>query len=347
MWNGANSLKIIAFSVREDEKGFLKEWAKENGIEVKIVQDLLTENTVDLAQGYDGVVVYQQKPYTSDVIDKLGSFGIKAMSLRNVGVDNIDAEAINRNGIKVTNVPAYSPDAIAELAVTQLMRLLRRTNTFDRKIAHGDLRWAPDIADELDKLTVGVIATGRIGRAALKIYQGFGAKVIAYDIYHNPELEKQGIYVDTLDELYAQADVISLHSPATAENEHMLNGDAFGKMKDGVWIINPARGILVDTDALIRALDSRKVAGAALDVYEDEVGIFNNDFGSFDAIPDERLKNLIKRENVLLTPHIAFYTKTAVKNMVQYSLTSNLNLIKQGTDIHEVKLHSKAGAYNN
>jgi len=329
-------LKIIAYSIRDDEKGYLDKWAKENGVEVKAVQDLLTKDTVDLARGYDGVVVYQQKPYTAEVIDKLGSFGIKAMSLRNVGVDNIDFEAIKRNGIKVTNVPAYSPDAIAELAATQLMRLLRRTNTFDRKIANGDLRWAPDIADELDQLTVGVIATGRIGRAALKIYQGFGAKVIAYDIYPNPELEKEGIYVDTLDELYAQADVISLHSPATVENEHMLNDDAFSKMKDGVWIINPARGILVDTDALIRALNSGKVAGAALDVYEDEVGVFDNDFGSFEAIPDERLKNLIKRENVLLTPHIAFYTKTAVKNMVQFSLTSNVNLIKNGTDENEV-----------
>lgn len=330
-------MKIIAYGIRDDEQPYLKQWSKDQGIEVKAVGDLLDEKTVDLAKGYDGAVVYQQKPYTAAVLDKLAANGVTNLSLRNVGVDNVDADAVKRNGFKVTNVPAYSPEAIAELTVTQLMRLLRRTPTFDRKQAHGDLTWAPDIADELNSMTVGVVATGRIGRAAMKIYQGFGAKVIAYDVYHNPELEKQGIYVDTMDELYAQADVISLHAPATKDNDKMLNDDAFSKMKDGVWILNPARGALIDTDALIRALDSGKVAGAALDVYEDEVGIFNTDFGSFDAIPDERLKNLMKRENVLVTPHIAFYTKTAVKNMVQFALNNNKQLIETGKAENEVK----------
>ncbi|CAJ1227531.1 D-lactate dehydrogenase [Levilactobacillus zymae] len=330
-------MKIIAYGIRDDERPYLEQWSQAQGIDVKAVGDLLDETTVDLAKGYDGAVVYQQKPYTAAVLDKLAANGITNLSLRNVGVDNVDADAVKRNGFKVTNVPAYSPAAIAEFTVTELMRLLRRTPTFDRKQAQGDLRWAPDIADELNSMTVGVVATGRIGRAALKIYQGFGAKVIAYDVFHNPELEKQGLYVDTLDELYAQADVISLHAPATKDNHNMLNDAAFAKMKDGVWILNPARGALVDTDALIRALDSGKVAGAALDVYENEVGIFNTDFGSFDAVPDERLKNLMRRDNVLISPHIAFYTKTAVKNMVQYALNNNKQLIETGQAENEVQ----------
>lgn len=329
-------MKIIAYGIRDDERPYLDQWAAAQEIEVKAVPDLLDEQTVDWAKGYDGAVVYQQKPYTGAVLDRLAANGVKNLSLRNVGVDNVDADAVKRNGFKVTNVPAYSPEAIAEFTVTELMRLLRRTPVFDKKQARGDLRWAPNIADELNKMTVGVVATGRIGRAALKIYRGFGAKVIAYDVYHNPELESQGIYVDTLDELYAQADVISLHAPATKENQHMLNDAAFAKMKDGVWVLNPARGALVDSDALIRALDSGKVAGAALDVYEDEVGIFNTDFGSFAAIPDERLKNLMQRDNVLVSPHIAFYTKTAVKNMVQYALNDNRQLIETGRSDNEV-----------
>lgn len=329
-------MKIIAYGIRDDERPYLEQWSKDQGIEVKAVSELLDETTVQQAKGFDGAVVYQQKPYTAEVLDTLASFGIKSLSLRNVGVDNIDADAIKRNDIKVTNVPAYSPAAIAELTVTQLMRLLRKTNVFDKKQAAGDLRWAPDIATELGHLTVGVIATGRIGRAAIQIYKGFGAKIIAYDIFHNPELEKEGIYVDTLDELYAQADVISIHSPATKENEHMINDETIAKMKDGVIFLNPARGALVDTDALIRGLDSGKIGGAALDVYEDEVGIFNADFGSFDAISDERLKNLMKRDNVLVTPHIAFYTTTAVKNMVQFALNSNKNLIETGQDDSQV-----------
>ncbi len=324
-------MKIVAYGIRDDEKPYLDKWSDENpDVEVQSTGDLLDESTVGLANGADGVVTYQQKPYTAEVLDKLGSFGIKFLSLRNVGVDNIDATAAKRNGIKVTNVPAYSPESIAEFTVTQLMRLLRRTNTFDRKQKDGDLQWAPDIAEELNQMTVGVVATGRIGRAAMKIYEGFGAKVIAYDVFHNPELEKQGIYVDTMDELYSQSDVISLHAPATKENEHMLNDDAFSKMKDGVYILNPARGALIDTDALIRALDSGKVGGAAVDTYENEVGIFNTDFGSFDKIPDERLKNLMKRENVLVSPHIAFYTKRAVRNMVYFAMDANKSLIESG-----------------
>lgn len=329
-------MKIIAYGIREDERPYLEEWAQDQGIEVRVVRELLDEQTADLAKGYDGAVVYQQKPYSGAILDRLAANGVTNLSLRNVGVDNVDADAVKRNGFKVTNVPAYSPAAIAEFTVTRLMQLLRRTPTFDRKQALGDLRWAPDIADELNTMTVGIIATGRIGRAAMKIYQGFGAKVIAYDVYHNPELEKQGIYVESLDDLYAQADVISLHAPATKDNEKMLNDAAFAKMKPGVWILNPARGSLIDTDALIRALDSGQVAGAALDVYEDEVGIFNTDFGSFASIPDERLKNLMERDNVLVSPHIAFYTRTAVKNMVQYALNNNRDLIATGHAENEV-----------
>ena len=332
-------MKIIAYGIRDDEKPYLDKWSEENpDVEVASTGELLDESTVDQAKGADGVVTYQQKPYTAAVLDKLGSFGIKFLSLRNVGVDNIDVDAAKRNGIQVTNVPAYSPEAIAEFTVTQLMRLLRRTNTFDRKQTNGDLRWAPDIADELNQMTVGVFATGRIGRAAMRIYKGFGAKVIAYDIYHNPELEKEGVYVDTPEELYAQSDVISLHAPATKENEHMINDKTIAQMKDGVFLLNPARGALVDTDALIRGLDSGKIGGAAIDTYEDEVGIFNTDFGSFDKIPDERLKGLMKRENVLVSPHIAFYTKRAVRNMVYFAMDANKSLIKTGKSDKLVKL---------
>ena len=332
-------MKIVAYGIRDDERPYLTQWSEENpDVEVVGKSELLDDQTVEDAKGADGVVVYQQKPYTASVINKLGQYGVKFMSLRNVGVDNIDWDAIKANGIQVTNVPAYSPEAIAEYTVTTLMMLLRHARSFMNKEAHGNMKWAPDIADELNQMTVGVYATGKIGRAAINIYRGFGAKVIAYDIFRNPELEADGIYVDSPEELYAKSDVISLHAPATAENEHMFDDKAFSKMKDGVWILNPARGTLIDTDALIRALDSGKVAGAGLDVYEDEVGIFNNDFGSFDAIPDERLKNLMQRENVIVTPHIAFYTKRAVKNMVFYAMDANKALYETGQSDKLVKM---------
>ncbi|USS88402.1 D-2-hydroxyacid dehydrogenase [Fructilactobacillus hinvesii] len=332
-------MKMIAYGIRDDEAPYLKDWeAKHPDVEVKSEAKLLDETTVKEAEGFDGAVVYQQKPYTKAVLDQLGQYGIHALSLRNVGVDNVDADAAKENDIHVTNVPAYSPSAIAELAVTEMMRLLRNTKKFEDKMRHGDLTWAPDIAEEMNQQTVGVYATGRIGREVVKIVKGFGAKVIAYDPYPNPELQKEGIYVDSPEELYANSDILTLHAPALKENDHMINDDAIAHMKPGIRIINAARGTLIDTDALIRGLDSGKIAGAALDVYEDEVGIFNTNFGSFDKIPDARLKDLMQRDNVLITPHIAFYTKVAVKNMVQFAMDANLDLLTTGKSDKEVNL---------
>ncbi|AMV61630.1 D-lactate dehydrogenase [Pediococcus damnosus] len=328
-------MKIIDYGIRDDEKPYLDEWVKKNNVEVKAVSDLLTEDNIDLAKGYDGVIAYQQKPYTDGIFKKMDEFGIHAFSLRNVGVDNVPAESVKKYNIKVSNVPAYSPSAIAELSVTALMALLRRLPRFENKMAKGDFRWAPDIAQELNELTVGVVGTGRIGRAAMDIFKGFGAKVIGYDVFRNPELEKEGIYVDSLDDIYAQADVITLHVPALKDNYHMLNDDAFSKMKDGVYILNYARGSLIDTDALIRALDNGKVAGAGLDTYENEVGIFDVDHKG-KKIDDDVFNNLYARDNVLITPHAAFYTTKAVKNMVQISLNNNKSFIENGKADNEV-----------
>ncbi|WP_353990274.1 D-2-hydroxyacid dehydrogenase [Pediococcus argentinicus] len=330
-------MKIIAYGIRDDELPYLKEWEEKNKIEVKAVQDLLTTDNIDLAKGFDGVVAYQQKPYSDGIFEKMNEYGIHAFSLRNVGVDNVPFETLRKFNINLSNVPAYSPSAIAELSVTQLMALLRRIPEFESKMKSGDFRWAPDIALELNQMTVGVIGTGRIGRAAMSLFKGFGAKLVCYDVFRNLEIEKEGLYVDTLEELYKQADVITLHVPALKDNYHMLNDEAFSQMKDGVFILNYSRGMLIDSESLIKALDSGKVAGAGLDTYENEVGIFDIDHGS-QAIDDPIFNNLYNRENVMITPHSAFYTKTAVKNMVQIALDNNKSFIEKGTAENLVSL---------
>lgn len=330
-------MKILAYGIREDEKPFVKEWEQENPeVEVEITDKLLDEETVVMAKGFDGVVVYQQKPYTDAVFKKLDAYGIHNVSLRNVGVDNMNPATVKKYGFKVTNVPVYSPAAIAEFSVTQLMNLLRRTKEYFHKFERNDFRWAPQISQELNQQTVGVIGTGHIGRVAIDIYKGFGAKVIAYDVYHNPELEKEGLYVDTLDELYAKATVVTLHIPLFPSTEHMLNKAAFDKMRDGVFIVNASRGPLIDEQALIDALDSGKVAGAALDVLEDETKVFNHNMvGKNMTYPE--FWNLNSRENVLISPHTAFYTNIAVQNMVKFSLSANKDLIETGTSDKLVK----------
>ncbi|CUR38196.1 D-2-hydroxyacid dehydrogenase [Limosilactobacillus reuteri] len=326
--NGGDSTKkIFAFSIRKDEEPYVKEWAKNHPeIEVEYTDELLTPETAAKAKGADGVVVYQQLDYTPETLQALADEGITKMSLRNVGVDNIDMAKAKELGFEITNVPVYSPNAIAEHAAIQTARILRQTKVLDEKIANGDLRWAPTIGREVRDQTVGVIGTGHIGRVYMQIMEGFGAKVIAYDPFENPELKKQGYYVDSLDDLYAQADVISLHVPATKENFHMIDKDAIAKMKDNVVIVNCSRGALVDTDAVIEGLDSGKIFGFIMDTYEDEVGIFNEDWRGKD-FPDKRLKGLIDRSNVLVTPHTAFYTTHAVRNMVLNAFDNNLKLI--------------------
>ena len=319
--------KIFAFSIRKDEEPYVKEWASQHpDVQVEYTSELLTPETAKKAKGADGVVVYQQLDYTADTLQALANEGITKMSLRNVGVDNIDMAKAEELGFEITNVPVYSPNAIAEHAAIQTARILRQTKVMDEKVANGDLRWAPTIGREVRDQTVGVIGTGHIGRVYMQIMEGFGAKVIAYDPFENPELKKQGYYVDSLDDLYAQADVISLHVPATKENFHMINQDTIAKMKDNVVLVNCSRGALVDTDAVIAGLDSGKIFGFVMDTYEDEVGIFNADWRG-KQFPDSRLEDLIHRSNVLVTPHTAFYTTHAVRNMVIKAFDNNCKLI--------------------
>lgn len=324
-------MKIFAFGIRPDEEADLKAWEVAHPeVEVAFTNELLTPETAKLAAGADAVNVYQQLDYTRETLTALHELGINKMSLRNVGTDNIDFDAASEFDFSISNVPVYSPNAIAEHSMIQLSRLLRRAKQLDNKVAKHDLRWAPAIGREMRMQTVGVIGTGNIGRVAIKILQGFGAKVIAYDKFPNAEIAEQGLYVDSLDELYAQADAISLYVPGVAENHHMIDADAISKMKDGVVLVNVARGNLMDIDAVIDGLNSGKISDFAMDVYEDEVGLFNEDW-SGKEFPDPKIADLIDRENVLVTPHTAFYTTKAVYEMVTQSMDASLAFIKGET----------------
>jgi D-lactate dehydrogenase len=324
-------MKIFAYGIREDEMPALQSWIEAHpNVEVGFTSELLTPETAVLAKGADAVDVYQQLDYTRQTLTALHELGIHKMALRNVGTDNIDFDAAREFGFEISNVPVYSPNAIAEHSMIQLSRLLRRTKELDAKVAKHDLRWAPTIGREMRMQTVGVIGTGHIGRVAINILKGFGAKVIAYDIYRNPELEAEGIYVDTLDELYAEADAISLYVPGVPANHHMINAESIAKMKDGVVLVNVSRGNLMAIDDVIAGLDSGKISDLAMDVYEEEVGLFNVDW-SGKEFPDEKIADLIARENVLVTPHTAFYTTKAVLEMVHQSMDAALTFIEGQT----------------
>ncbi|MFD1472424.1 D-2-hydroxyacid dehydrogenase [Companilactobacillus mishanensis] len=322
-------MKIYLYGIREDEKEYLRQWdAAHPDVEIDYTHEIFTEETAELAEGSDGVVMVQTQPYSRAALEKLHDFGISKISVRNVGLDGFDFQDLRDFDFSLTYVPVYSPNAIAEHTTSLILRLLRRVPEFDKKFANADFRWFPTIGEEIHGKTVGIIGTGHIGSVVARIMAAFGAKVIAYDIAPNPALENLGIYVDTLDELLEQSDIITIHTPLAKKDIHMIDADAFAKMKDGVIFINCARGGLVDTDALIKALDSGKVGGAALDVLESENDVFQKKFDKIEDVKDPQFQALINRDNVIITPHTAFYTTTAVHNMIFDSLNDNQRMLE-------------------
>ncbi|KRL83781.1 D-2-hydroxyacid dehydrogenase [Ligilactobacillus apodemi] len=322
-------MKFIAYNVRPDERKYFENWSAKQDIPVKLIADEVKSDNLALAKGYDAVISFQTGTYPADFFDKLAEFGVKDVSIRNVGVDNLNLTAAKKYGIAVTNVPAYSPNAIAEFSITVLLQLLRQQNIFRKRMAENDYRWAPFVGKEIRALTIGIVGTGRIGKAAIEIYKGFGAKILAYDPYHDPKLESEGIYVDSLEELCGQVDVLTLHMPGSDKDGHLIDEAMIANLKDGAYIINTARGSLIDAKALLAALKSGKLGGAALDTYEYETPIFNHDLKQT-GVKDELFNELVALDNVIMTPHIAFYTETAVENMVNISLDSAKDVIMTG-----------------
>ena len=323
-------MKFIAYNVRQDERAYFENWSQENNIEIKLVADEVTSKNLSLSKGYDAVISFQTGIYPAEFFETLASYGIKDVSIRNVGVDNLDLAEAKKYGIAVTNVPAYSPNAIAEFSVAILLQLLRNQNIFRKRMAANDYRWAPFVGKEIRALTIGIVGTGRIGKAAIDIYKGFGAKILAFDPYHDPKLESEGIYIDTLEDLVAKVDVLTLHMPGSDKDGHLIDAKMIEKMKDGAYIINTARGSLIDAKALLTALKSGKLGGAGLDTYEFETPIFNHDLNET-GVKDELFKELVALDNVVMTPHIAFYTETAVENMVNIASDSAKSVIETGT----------------
>lgn len=330
-------MKIIMYGTKPIEKSYVEDWEKKTNNEVKMVPDLLNDDTVDMAKGFDGVVTQQtQSLGSADVYKKLASFGIKQVGLRTAGYDMVDLDAAKENGIAITRVSIYSPRAIAEMGVTQAMYLNRKIGLFNQRMADdNDFSWAPDlVSNEIFNLTVGIIGLGHIGGATAQIYKALGAKVIAYDPFYDPEQEPFVDYTD-LDTVLKESDIISLHTPLFPSTKNIIDADALKKMKKTAYLINMARGGLVDTPALIKALQDGEIAGAGLDTLADETTYFGKKV-SADQVPED-YKTLAVMPNVVVTPHVAFFTKTSVRNMVEIALNDTVTLVNGGKSRNVVR----------
>lgn len=323
-------MKFIVYNVRDDEIPFIEKWGKDHGIEVKYTTTTLNQETVEEAAGFDGISCLQTIQYSAELFESFSRLGMKYLSLRNVGVDNIDLPAAKANGVKITNVPGYSPESIAEFAVMMSLYLSRKVGYMRQQLDQKhEFHFSPDFMGRLiSEQTVGVVGTGRIGQAAIKLFQWLGAKVIAYDKYSQKNVDNSFVYTKSLEQIYQESDIISIHMPATDDNYHQFNHEVFEQMKDTAILINTARGSIVDTDDLTFGLQSGEIAGAGIDTIENESADLQ-DSRSTKKVSDPDVLKMSMMPNVLITPHSAFHTSEAVKNMIDISL-GNLETMVTG-----------------
>lgn len=329
-------MKVIMFSVREDEKPAIEKWGGRNSAEITTVSEDLSTGNVGLAEGYDGICIQQRTELKDETLYRnLSALEINHLALRTAGYDIVDLDLARKYNVKVTNVPAYSPHSVAELVLTQVMRLIRNLPIIETNMSQGDFRWSGLVAQEIQTLTVGIIGAGRIGGTVARLFNALGATVIAYDLLPQEDLKDVLIYKRCQEEVLRESDVISIHVPLNKETTNLIDDEAMHQMKKGAYLVNAARGPVVDTKALINALEGGMVAGAALDTLVNEAYFFNQDLRG-KKFYDEYLNTLIKMPNVLITPHIGFYTNEAVKNMVDTALDCVKDIVVIGKSTNEV-----------
>ncbi|MBI0106910.1 D-2-hydroxyacid dehydrogenase [Lactobacillus sp. W8089] len=320
-------MKIILLSVRDDELPAIKQWQEKHpDIELQTADWELHPDTVDRLQGFDGVIIQQRSQIGDEVYPELKRLGFKQLTSRTAGFDVINMPLATANNLKVSNVPAYSPHSVAELALTHTMRLIRQLPLFDARMQEQDFRWQGLQAAEISSLTIGIIGAGRIGSTTARIFHSLGAKIIANDTKPNHELDDI-LTFKTKEEVLQEADVVCLHVDLNETSKNLIDAQALSLMKPSAYIVNECRGPVVDTDALIQALEKKQIAGAALDTLTGEENFFNVDLRGKE-IPSEQLKKLRSMDNVIITPHIGFYTNIAVQNMVDISLDDAVSLIQ-------------------
>lgn len=324
-------MKILFMGARDDEMPALEAWREAHPEhEVTPTSDILTLATVDQLADYDALTLQQVIAPEPEVNARLQELGIRQLSSRTAGVDMFDLADLRERGIVVTNVPVYSPNAIAEFVLASALHLTRRFPVIDSALARHDFRFAGMIGRELATLRVAVLGTGSIGLRTARLFHALGATIVGYDPYPRPDFGEVGTYVESLEEAMAGADLVTLHMPSTSETHHMIGAEQLAAMAEGSVLVNAARGGILDTRALLDALDSGHLAGAALDVYENEAQYFRYDWQGKD-LGDPVLAELIEREDVLLTPHVAFYTRTAVHNLVTGGLDNAVEAVETGT----------------
>jgi len=311
--------KIAFFDTKPYDLEFFEKANAAFKFPIKFYRNHLTEDTVQLTEGFHTVCAFVNDHITAPIVDRLYKNNIRLIALRSAGYNNVDLRAVYRK-IHVVRVPAYSPYAVAEHAVALMLSLNRKTHKAYYRTRDNNFQINGLLGFDMHGKTAGVIGTGKIGRAVIDILRGFGMRILAGDPYPDTGYAaEKGISFVDMDTLYRESDIITLHCPLTPDNVHMINSDTIARMKDGVLIINTGRGKLINTADMLDGLKSRKIGGAGLDVYEEETEYFFEDFSN-EVIEDDVLARLMTFPNVLVTSHQGFFTREALTNIAGTTL---------------------------
>ena len=328
-------MKILFFDTKSyDKESFDKQAANYPGIEIEYLKTDLAPKTAPLAKGYDAVCAFVSSDVGTRTVEALHEAGVKLILMRCAGFNNVDLDKAKEYDIKVMRVPGYSPEAVAEHAMTLALAVNRRIHKAYVKVRENDFSLGGLMGFNFYQKTAGIVGTGKIGAAMARICRGFGMKVIAYDVYENPSLKDFVTYV-TLDELLAQSDLISLHCPLMDNTYHLINKDTIAKMKDGVILVNTSRGGLVKTNDLIDGIRARKFFGVGLDVYEEETkNVFED--RSDEILEHSTTARLLSFPNVMITSHQGFFTQEALEAISKTTLDNAVAFEKGETTGNEV-----------
>ncbi|MFT4202296.1 MAG: 2-hydroxyacid dehydrogenase [Chitinophagaceae bacterium] len=326
-------MKITFFSTKPYDKAFFQKLNADFGFELEFYETHLGPHVTNVIQESAAVCVFVNDKLNKQVLTGLAAKGVKYIALRCAGFNNLDVEAAKTLGLKVCRVPAYSPEAVAEHAMAMILTLNRKIHKAYNRIREQNFSLNGLLGFNIHKKTIGIVGTGNIGQAFAKIAKGFGAEIIAYDLFPNTSLQEFGVQYVDLETLFSRSDIISLHCPLLESTKHLVNENSIAKMKPGVMLINTSRGGLVDTQAAIKALQSRHIGHLGIDVYEQEDKLFFRDL-SESIITDEQFQILQSFPNVLVTAHQAFFTEEALTQIAHTTL-SNLSCLEKGETIDE------------
>ncbi|MEJ7691555.1 NAD(P)-dependent oxidoreductase [Daejeonella sp.] len=305
-------MKVTAYSIKAAEKEFLTK-ANCNRHDITLTADALSTETVSHAKGKNAVLVFTSDDLSEQILKDLKQIGVKYIITRSTGTDHIDLAAAKLLGLEVASIPSYSPESVAEHAITLMLALCRNILPAHQQMMEYDFRLDALVGTTIRNKTVGVVGFGKTGQALVRILSGFGCDILVSD-FNNVEQECSvaGATQVSLDVLYEKADIISFHVPLTQQSRHMVNSESIAKMKDEVMLINVSRGAIFNSIDVYNALQRDKISRVGMDVYEFENHIFFFDH-SHDIVDDQLLKSFIQHSRCLLTPHQAFLTKEALQ----------------------------------